>query len=51
MNGVWDTFEARLGRLMFAIAWVALGIESLVYGIPVMRLEAWMSRMSGGSTT
>ncbi|MGN6516323.1 MAG: DoxX family membrane protein [Rhizomicrobium sp.] len=41
MNGVWDTFEARLGRLMFAIAWVALGIESLVRGIPVMRLEAW----------
>ena len=39
MNGVWDTFEARLGRLMFAIAWIALGIESLVYGIPVMRLE------------
>jgi len=41
MNGVWDTFEARLGRLIFAVAWVALGIESLVYGTPVMRLEAW----------
>lgn len=41
MNGVWDTFEARLGRLMVAIAWVALGIESLVYGTPILRLETW----------
>ena len=50
MNGVWDTFEARLGRLMFAIAWVALGIESLVYGIPVMRLEAWGKTWPGYTT-
>jgi uncharacterized membrane protein len=50
MNGVWDTFEARLGRLMFAIAWVALGIESLVYGIPVMRLETWPKDWPGAMT-
>ncbi|HEY2032810.1 MAG TPA: DoxX family membrane protein [Rhizomicrobium sp.] len=50
MNGVWDTFEARLGRLMFALAWVALGIESLVYGIPVMRLESWDKTWPGTMT-
>jgi uncharacterized membrane protein len=50
MNGVWDTFEARLGRLMFAIAWVALGVESLAYGIPVMRLEAWDKTWPGYTT-
>ena len=41
MNGISETFEARLGRLMFAIAWVALGIWSFVYGAPVLRLEPW----------
>jgi uncharacterized membrane protein YphA (DoxX/SURF4 family) len=50
MNGVWDTFEARLGRLIFAVAWVALGVESLVYGIPVMRLEAWGKDWPGAMT-
>ena len=50
MNGVWDTFEARLGRLIFAVAWVALGVESLVYGIPVMRLEGWGKDWPGAMT-
>lgn len=50
MNGVWDTFEARLGRLMFAIAWVALGVESLALGIPVMRLESWAKTWPGYMT-
>ncbi len=33
--------EARLGHLLFAAAFVALGVESLLLGIPVMRLELW----------
>ena len=32
MNGVWDTFEARLGRLMFAIAF---GVMTLLLHAPV----------------
>jgi hypothetical protein len=36
---IFQTFEARLGRFLFASAWLLLGLESLVLGIPVMRLE------------
>jgi uncharacterized membrane protein YphA (DoxX/SURF4 family) len=34
--------QARLGRILFAIGFIALGIESLLLGIPVMRLELWL---------
>ncbi|HEY1630622.1 MAG TPA: DoxX family membrane protein [Rhizomicrobium sp.] len=33
--------EYRIGRVIFALGIVALGIESLVLGIPVQRLEAY----------
>jgi uncharacterized membrane protein YphA (DoxX/SURF4 family) len=33
--------EARLGHILFALAFAALGIESLLLGIPVLRLEMW----------
>src|ERR1700712_410726 len=33
------TTEARLGRILFALAFIALGLESLVLRIYVMRLE------------
>lgn len=52
---IFETFEARLGRFLFAGAWVLLGIESLVLGIPVMRLEAlpktWAATMWLGYAT
>jgi hypothetical protein len=37
---IFQTFEARLGRFLFAGAWLLLGLESLALGIPVMRLES-----------
>jgi uncharacterized membrane protein YphA (DoxX/SURF4 family) len=35
------TFESRIGRLLFALGFIALGVESLLLGTPVMRLEYW----------
>jgi uncharacterized membrane protein YphA (DoxX/SURF4 family) len=35
------TIEARLGRIVFALGFLALGMESLWLGIPVGRLELW----------
>jgi uncharacterized membrane protein len=35
------TFESRFGYILFALAFIALGAESLLLGIPVMRLELW----------
>ncbi|HEY4987780.1 MAG TPA: hypothetical protein VII39_14260, partial [Bradyrhizobium sp.] len=35
------TFEGKLGRILFALGFVALGGESLLLATPVMRLELW----------
>jgi uncharacterized membrane protein YphA (DoxX/SURF4 family) len=39
-NGM-TTFEGRLGRVLFALGFIALGVESLLLATPVMRLELW----------
>lgn len=52
---IFQSFEARLGRFTFAGAWLLLGLESLILGIPVMRLEAlpktWPATMPLGYAT
>jgi uncharacterized membrane protein YphA (DoxX/SURF4 family) len=39
--------EAHLGRTLIAAGFIALGIESLLLGIPVMRLETWSKLWPG----